>query len=227
MCPQPHRGSFLFSNLSISSANLSLWCRLSTSLLPDLVGTIVSISCLSDSLDVDGAKVKLPSKLMFESKGADCAFKGSLTEAGTHIMRNYQQHLRSSWQSVVNNSNAVLGGLLTRHAWNPKRRHVTLPRKPVVCIERGQVVIDEAAFNNKCCGALAPLTNEGYQQVASLRSVEEMILFIRRSVCMIGGRIVDDASLSRLCQRYTDDARTYAALLGEISDPDCHWIQPT
>mmetsp|Transcript_55457 Transcript_55457/g.102591 ORF Transcript_55457/g.102591 Transcript_55457/m.102591 type:complete len:290 (-) Transcript_55457:263-1132(-) len=64
-----------------------------------------------------------------------------------------------------------------------------------------------------------PLTEEGYQLVASMRNTAQMAVFIRRVVHSMGGRITREGDLSGFAPYYSGEHSTqsYARLLEELS----------
>merc|ERR1712039_518148 len=94
--------------------------------MPNFVGFVFRIGTIfANRLEVDGASVSLPEQSFFRASQRGQSFEGNMNALGSVVWRRLRPFLQRSWRSVVNNSNMVLGGLLTRQKWAPRQRTVT------------------------------------------------------------------------------------------------------
>lgn len=136
--PAPAR-KYVLKNFDCGNLKIGLWCRLSFSNLPSFVGAMLSLSSLfSSTLDVDGARLKLERQRLFT---VHHPFEGTLEALANLLVERYKPCIRQSWRSLLNNSNAFLGGILTRHAWNPRIKKITTTIPPVLCVWNGGVTL--------------------------------------------------------------------------------------
>jgi len=247
---------YVIHRLEIGDVKLGAWCRLSVSLLPNMVGVLMTISSLSPTLEVDGARIKLPAQSFFGGG----PFEGSIQAVGSIVWRRYRPCVKDSWRSVLNNSNAIFGGFFTRHAWIPRSRTITAPQKTMLQVVRGVVndpvawtkanmkkasdeivssassrrSIDSGREGSNAIADVVELDEHGFRKVVSTGSVSEMRVFVRRLVEMFGGQVVGDAALSNLAARYCSQSPTHVQrehdffqLVEEISAKECQWIRPS
>ncbi|CAK8998260.1 Pentatricopeptide repeat-containing protein MRL1 [Durusdinium trenchii] len=122
--PQPPAASskLVVSNLVAREAKVDVWCQLH---LPDayylpksLRDTIQVVSLGATRLDVKGAHVKLPSQALFTNQPAE----GNVSIVMSKVWLNYLPLVKACWRSLLQHSNIFLGGLLSRHTWNPRQR---------------------------------------------------------------------------------------------------------
>lgn len=139
--PAPAR-KYVFHKIDINEIKIAAWCSLNIGSLPEVVAAMLTISSLSPTLEVDGARVKLPRQGFFQTGQP---FEGSLDALATVLAGRYKPCLSQSWRSVLNNSNAVLGGLLTRYAWAPRKRIVDMAHGPMLQVKSGIVGFKEVS----------------------------------------------------------------------------------
>ncbi|CAK0800930.1 unnamed protein product, partial [Prorocentrum cordatum] len=116
----------------VSQIKLAVFAKLRLDILPDWVYTLAfALSGFKDHLEVDGASLKLPEQQLFGGLapggcGALAAspgpFEGNLSAVFEHVQRRYTRLYLKALLSLLNNSNLILGGLLSRHRWKPKNR---------------------------------------------------------------------------------------------------------
>ncbi|CAE8587856.1 unnamed protein product [Polarella glacialis] len=143
--PLPAR-KYVLHAVEVSGLKLAVWCSLSVGSLPQMVGALLSLSSLSPTLEVDGARVKLPQQQFFQGRAP---FEGTLEALSSIVMKRYSACISASWKSVLNNSNAILGGLLSRHAWAPRKRTVTEARASVLRLTDGVVDVSSPTSTPK------------------------------------------------------------------------------
>eukprot|EP00438_Fugacium_kawagutii_P002907 Skav230074 [mRNA] locus=scaffold2569:115713:128479:+ [translate_table: standard] len=166
--PSPAR-KYVLKGFDCGNLKIGLWCRLSFSNLPSFVGAMLSLSSLfSSTLDVDGARLKLERQRLF---AVNHPFEGTLEALANLLVERYKPCIRHSWRSLLNNSNAFLGGMLTRHAWNPRIKKITTTVPPVLCVWNGVVYKKEPEV---------PLDEQGFQQILKSRDIGSMENFLRR-----------------------------------------------
>jgi len=233
---------YVFHEINVGGVQVGVWCKVSLAILPDLVGLLMKLSSFSPMLEVDGARMNLQPQRFFTGHGA---FEGSLETLGSLLWRRYKPCLRDSWRSLLNNSNAVLGGLLGRHAWAPRRRRVDVPRRPQLRVVNSVVAepqqrklagdawetagaglkpsIAAVGSRGSCAGpgSVAELHEEGYERVAATRSQAEMMDFIVRVVSSLGTTVADEMKLQTLAVRHCSEngCETFLHLVAELSDP--------
>ena len=135
--PAPSR-KYVLQHFECGDLKIGLWCRLNYSSLPSFVGAMLTLSSFSPTLDVDGARVKLERQSLFKTSKP---FEGTLEALANVVVERYKPCIRHSWRSLLNNSNAVLGGLFSRHLWNPRQATKTTSLPPVLCVWNGVVTL--------------------------------------------------------------------------------------
>ena len=135
--PAPSR-KYVLQHFECGDLKIGLWCRLNYSSLPSFVGAMLTLSSFSPTLDVDGARVKLERQSLFQTSKP---FEGTLEALANVVVERYKPCIRHSWRSLLNNSNAVLGGLFSRHLWNPRQATKTTSLPPVLCVWNGVVTL--------------------------------------------------------------------------------------
>lgn len=135
--PAPSR-KYVLQHFECGDLKIGLWCRLNYSSLPSFVGAMLTLSSFSPTLDVDGARVKLERQCLFQTSKP---FEGTLEALANVVVERYKPCIRHSWRSLLNNSNAVLGGLFSRHLWNPRQATKTTSLPAVLCVWNGVVTL--------------------------------------------------------------------------------------
>jgi len=135
--PAPSR-KYVLKGFQCGDLKIGLWCKLSISSLPSFAGAMLTLSSFSATLDVDGARVKLERQSFFIGSKP---FEGTLEALANLIVERYKPCIRHSWRSLINNSNAVLGGLFSRHAWNPRKATNKTLIPAVLCVWNGVVTL--------------------------------------------------------------------------------------
>merc|ERR1711957_473930 len=85
----------------------------------------------TNRLEVKGAQVRVPSQRLF---GDRMPAEGNLGAVFARVTEHYMPHVRASWRSLLQHSNIFLGGLLSRHAWNPRQRKSWTARLPLCSV---------------------------------------------------------------------------------------------
>ncbi|CAE7611417.1 cmk-1 [Symbiodinium natans] len=131
--PQPPGASskLVVNKLAVGDARVDVWCQLH---LPDahylpksLRDTIQVVSLGTTRLDVKGAQVKLPQQVLFSDRKPA---EGNFGIVASKVWVEYLPLVKACWRSLLQHSNIFLGGLLSRHTWNPRQRrewHHTTP----------------------------------------------------------------------------------------------------
>eukprot|EP00439_Symbiodinium_sp_Y106_P072755 s153_g13.t1 len=123
--PQPPDASskLVVNKLVVGDARVDVWCQLH---LPDahylpksLRDTIQVVSLGTTRLDVKGAQVKLPQQVLFSEKNPA---EGNFGIVASKVWLQYLPLVKACWRSLLQHSNIFLGGLLSRHTWNPRQR---------------------------------------------------------------------------------------------------------
>ena len=162
--PAPAR-KYVLHDFQCGELKIGVWCKLSYSSLPSFVGAMLTLSSFSATLDVDGARVKLDRQRLFTRQAP---FEGSLEALANLVVERYKPCVRHSWRSLINNSNAVLGGLFSRHLWNPRQASKTVPMASVLCVRNGAVNLRaEASPQPRNEPLEVQLDEKGFQQALS------------------------------------------------------------
>merc|ERR1711957_786330 len=152
--PPPPARKFVVHHLSITDIAGRAWLSLNVEHLPSFVGYLFRFfSLLSTTLVVDGASLKLPRQLFFDGHGQS-TFEGNLKSLGMLVWRRYSPLLRSSWRSMLGNSNAFAGGFLTRQKWMPHQRTVTRPFRQDRVQRRGALALTDGRIKYFSPGVL-------------------------------------------------------------------------
>lgn len=123
--PQPPDASskLVVNKLVVGDARVDVWCQLH---LPDahylpksLRDTIQVVSLGTTRLDIKGAQVKLPQQVLFSEKNPA---EGNFGIVASKVWLQYLPLVKACWRSLLQHSNIFLGGLLSRHTWNPRQR---------------------------------------------------------------------------------------------------------
>jgi len=226
---------FELHSIMISGLRNKIWGSASMDLLPDIVGLFLTLSSFSTSLNFNGAEVMLSEQYFSR-------FQGSLAALGAIMWARYKPNVISSVGSMVQNSNAFLGGLFSRNMWNKKERKVYIPRDPPLILNRqGHVVMsdpgkrsattsmalpasDRASFPldewKVTAGATVDLDDKGFESVANTGSNEEMKIFVRRVVDMLVCEVVDEDALTHFASRYTGQRgkKTFQDLMDDLTN---------
>jgi len=122
--PQPPSASskLVVNKLAVGDAKVDVWCQLH---LPDahylpksLRDTIQVVSLGATRLDIKGAQVRLPQQALFVTRPAE----GNTSIVLSKVWIHYLPLVKACWRSLLQHSNIFLGGLLSRHTWNPRQR---------------------------------------------------------------------------------------------------------
>ncbi|CAE8648957.1 unnamed protein product, partial [Polarella glacialis] len=169
--PLPAR-KYVLHAVEVSGLKLAVWCSLSVGSLPQMVGALLSLSSLSPTLEVDGARVKLPQQQFFQGRAP---FEGTLEALSSIVMKRYSACISASWKSVLNNSNAILGGLLSRHAWAPRKRTVTEARASVLRLTDGVVDVSSPTPMPKKHSSSLSKADSGQLEIKASEPVAPMV----------------------------------------------------
>jgi len=131
--PPPPSSKCILYDLSVSPVTLRIFCRLSPRQLPDWLTALLTVMSMSSTIEVDGANLKLPDQRFFSRHAP---FEGSLGALAGLMLRHYMKLYPRALISLFNNSNLLLGGLLSRHRFFPKDRKVQqIAREPLPVID--------------------------------------------------------------------------------------------
>jgi len=224
-------------SIRVSEAKCNVWCHLSVARFPDIVQFFMNFS-LSNTLEVNGASLKLQEQTFFEG---DIAFEGSVEALGSQMWQRYKPNVISSWRSLLMNSNTVLGGIFSRNMWDPKQRSMTRACRVPLRMQFGRVVVQDDHVEKKplklmasasaSVGTTAALDQIGYARVMAARSNADVEVFIRRVLGMLGCQVVDDSGLSDFVAEYMEEAPEgqedgFASLVESLTVSDISWAQP-
>lgn len=224
--PPTANTKYVFSGLEVSSMELRVWCRIflpGAKYLPSWLRTLIQISSFSwmgkNMLEVKGAKVAVPQQSLFLHPA-----EGSLNTLLLHIAKQYQPMMQKSWKSVIARSNVFFFGLLAPHTWKPKKQEVSAADKvlePLCLIDPETKELDVSLGQHAGgSGQTAPMTEEGYQAVAVLKSDKEMKTFVRRVLAEQHRRLrqFHSGGLNRFVPFYsgTRGVQTLARMIEEL-----------
>ena len=170
---------YVLHDFQCGELKIGVWCKLSYSSLPSFVGAMLTLSSFSATLDVDGARVKLDRQRLFTRQAP---FEGSLEALANLVVERYKPCVRHSWRSLINNSNAVLGGLFSRHLWNPRQASKTVPMASVLCVRNGAVNLRAEAPQPRNEPLEVQLDEKGFQQALRSKDRQAMQHFLRQDV---------------------------------------------
>lgn len=129
---------FIINRLEVHQAKVDVWCRI---YLPDahyvpktLRDTLQVMSFGTNRLDVKGAQVRVPQQLVFSESSPG---EGSLSAILARVSDHYLPHVKTSWRSLLQHSNILLGGLFSRHTWMPRQRNKWAPACPLCDVGPG------------------------------------------------------------------------------------------
>ena len=140
--PQPAR-KYILHNIQCGEFKIGVWCKLSSASLPSVISTMLKVSSFSHTLEIGGARIKLPRQSLFSSGRP---FEGSMEALANCLVEKYKPFVSKSWRSILNNSNAVLGGLFSRYTWAPRQRRIDSPKPAsMLLLHNGIVKLREEA----------------------------------------------------------------------------------
>ena len=140
---------------------------------------MLKVSSFSHTLEIGGARIKLPRQRFFSSARP---FEGSLEALANILLEKYKPFISKSWRSILNNSNVVLGGFFSRYTWAPRQRTVELPKpSSMLYLQNGAVKLrEEAARSMKVETGPYRLDESGFESALRSRSKKQVELFVRR-----------------------------------------------
>lgn len=135
------------------------------------------------------------------------------SQGDTNLDAVHQALQNATWATAARND-------LSTSVKNDADKHHVSPRAAPVRVESESQSDDEFVIGNA-----APLTEDGYQQVAAAANDEEMKRYARRVVAATGGDIIDEGALSGLVGYYsgTKSVQSLSALQSELESAS--WVQ--
>lgn len=135
--PAPACSKLDIRDLKVNAIRLNVSCRLSlddADYLPAWAKTVIGFSSFGAShMEVRCVTVELPQQLLFTEQRPGIGSAGPLLSV---VGERYLPHVQAQWQALLKDSNLVLGGLLSRHFWNPQEaeRRVRAVGNPVCSV---------------------------------------------------------------------------------------------
>ncbi|CAE7707663.1 MRL1 [Symbiodinium pilosum] len=196
--PQPAR-KYILHDVQCGDFKIGVWCKLSSASLPSFYGAMLKVSSFSHTLEIGGARIKLPRQRFFSSARP---FEGSLEALANILLEKYKPFISKSWRSILNNSNVVLGGFFSRYTWAPRQRTVELPKpSSMLYLQNGAVKLrEEAARSMKVETGPYRLDESGFESALRSRSKKQVELFVRELTEMLGARVRDSRRLAQYCE---------------------------
>ena len=182
--PQPAR-KYILHDVQCGELKIGIWCKLSSASLPSMIGAMLKVSSFSHTLEIGGARVKLPRQSFFSSTRP---FEGSLEALANVLVERYKPFVSKSWRSVINNSNAVLGGIFSRYTWAPRQRTIESPKpSSMLYLQNGIVKLRaEGSVTEGIQAHKGPGTNldeRGFADAIQSRSTQQVQAFMRHLHC--------------------------------------------